>query len=77
MEDKTTVRCWEDLANAVVLQAIGDYRSACRDLRRNPDSRSAEKRLRRLERFFRSRWCGILCSLDEPELKEIIFLKGE
>ena len=48
---------YEDLANAIVLQAVKDYRQALRCKGRNP--------LRgELERFFCSRWCGCLTKLD-------------
>ena len=47
---------WEDLANAVVLQAMEDYRRAQRILRRNPRSRRGKYLKRDTLRFFCSRW---------------------
>ena len=67
MEDKTLVQCWEDLANAVVVQALEDYRNACARLRIRPDLRTQAARKRSLERFFRSRWLHTLSDAD-PEL---------
>ena len=64
MEDKTTMQCWEDLANAVVLQAIEDYGEACRALRRRPDLKIRAERKRSLERFFSSRWFHTLSALE-------------
>ena len=76
MEDKTTVQCWEDLANAIVMQAAEDYRAACSALRRRPDLKVQADRKRSLERFFRSRWFHTLSAMDvEPLLEEI--RKGE
>ncbi len=72
MDDKTTVQCWEDLANAVVLQAVEDYREACRTLRKRPDLKKAEKRRRSLERFFASRWCRLLSAAEIGPLLEKI-----
>ena len=64
MDDKLTMQCWEDLANAVVLRAAEDYGLACRALRRNPYDRRNMKRKRSLERFFRSRWFAQLTDID-------------
>ena len=76
MDDKTTVQCWEDLANAIVLQALEDYRDACRALRNRPDLKKEEKRRRSLERFFASRWFRVLSAAEvEPLLEKI--RKGE
>jgi hypothetical protein len=64
MDDKTTVQCWENLANAIVLQAIEDYGEACRALRRRPDLKIQAERKRSLERFFSSRWFHTLSALE-------------
>ena len=81
-EGKPERECWEDLANAVVFQALEDYAAACRRLRRRPDLREQAKRKRGLDRFFSSRWCRLLTDADLTPLirkiakgKEII--KGE
>jgi len=72
MEDKIIMQCWEDLANAIVLQAVEDYRNACDALRRRPNLRAQAKRKRSLEHFFRSGWFHTLSALDaEPLLEEI------
>ena len=47
---------YEELANAIVLQAVKDYRL-----------HDDEKELTSIERFFRSGWFGVLTSLD-PEM---------
>ena len=76
MTDEMIRQCWEDLANAVVLQALEDYRAACRALRNRPDLKNEEKRRRSLERFFASRWFRVLSTAEiEPLLEKI--RKGE
>ena len=46
---------YEELANAIVLQAVKDYRLA-----------DDEAELAEIERFFRSGWFGVLSKVD-PE----------
>lgn len=55
---------YERLANAIVLSAVRDYRSALKRLARDPRSRIAEQEVKDLERFFRSGWYGILTNVD-------------
>lgn len=57
----------ENLANAIVLEAVKDYRKALCTLSLNPHNRSAQYECRSIEQFFRSGWFGILTRLD-PEL---------
>ena len=72
MDDKLTMQCWGDLANAVVLQALEDYRDICLRMRKRPDLRSLDKQRRSLECFFRSRWCAQLSAMDVKKMaKEI------
>ena len=76
MDDKLTVQCWENLAIAVVLQALEDYRDTCLRLRKRPDLKSQEKRRRSLEGFFSSRWCARLTGMDVKKIASEI-KKGE
>ena len=46
---------YEDLANAIILQAVKDYRLT-----------DDERELQEIERFFRSGWFGVLSKVD-PE----------
>ncbi len=55
---------WEGLAAAVIAQACADYRQAQRICRRRPDNIQAAQALRKLERFFTSRWFHTLSDLD-------------
>ena len=65
MEDSN---CWQDLANAVILQAIEDYRLVCGKLRFRPGLTEAALEKRELEAFFLSRWFRTLTTLDGQEL---------
>ena len=58
---------YEELANAIILQAVRDYRKALRTLSRYPKNRVAQYEIGSIERIFRSEWFGVLTHLD-PEL---------
>ena len=53
---------YENLANAIILQAVKDYRLT-----------DDEQQLQEIERFFRSGWFGVLSKVD-PEflIKELL-----
>ncbi|WP_294157773.1 hypothetical protein [uncultured Selenomonas sp.] len=55
---------YEALANAVILQAVRDWRDACRILKSYPENFSEEQKRKAVERFFRSDWFGILTDVD-------------
>ena len=55
---------WEGLANAVILCACEDYRSARKKLGRNRDNKMATAMARDCEKFFRSDWFGALSDVD-------------
>ena len=58
---------YENLANAIILQAVKDYRRAIRRWKYNPNKELCKHDKAVLERFFRSDWFGVLTGLD-PEL---------
>jgi hypothetical protein len=58
---------YEELANAIVLKAVKDYREALGILRYNPNDKDASISKEEIERFFRSGWFGLLTKLD-PEM---------
>ena len=60
--------CYENLANAIILQAVKDYKKALHRLDDNPRNRDALHDKVRLERFFHSAWYGILTDLDPERL---------
>lgn len=58
----------ENLANAIILQAVKDYKKALRQLEGNPRNQEARHDKVRLEKFFRSQWYGVLTELDPERL---------
>ena len=55
---------YERLANAIILQAVTDYRAALKAVKRNPNNRTAMDNALQIERFFRSGWYGTLTLVD-------------
>lgn len=55
---------YENLANAIILQAVKDYRMALKSLKSNPRNRTAMADKDEIERFFRSDWFSVLTSVD-------------
>lgn len=58
---------YESLANAIVLQAVMDYRDTTRKLAKGRVNHEAEKMKNDCLRFFRSPLFGVLTSID-PEM---------
>ena len=63
-------RNWQDLANAIILQAVDDYRKCRRLVRRKPDQTEAQAMIREIEQFFRSRWFCQLADVDGIKIIE-------
>lgn len=59
MEDGFT-----NLANAIILQAVKDYRDALKTVKNYPQSIEANKMKSDTERFFRSSWFSGVTSID-------------
>lgn len=55
---------YENLANAIVIQAVDDYKRALRVLQKDPHSTPAQQRAVSIERFFFSEWCSMLTKVD-------------
>lgn len=55
---------YENLANAIVLQAVKDYRDALRRLKKKPSNKAAMSDAMECKRFFRSGWYKTLTSVD-------------
>ena len=53
-----------DLANAIIVQAVNDYRRALVKRALNPESRSAEYEVKSIEQFFYSEYYMMLTALD-------------
>lgn len=55
---------YEKLANAIILQAVKDYRAAKKKLKKQPTKKDAEIMVKDTERFFRSDWFTALTNVD-------------
>lgn len=55
---------WQDLANAIIIQAAKDYRRALRTLKAHPSHGKAQKIKTEVEQFFRSDWYAALSRVD-------------
>lgn len=55
---------YERLANAVILQAVTDYRVALKKIKTYPINKDAMSEALSIERFFRSGWYSMLTSVD-------------
>jgi len=58
---------YEKLTNAIVSQAVKDYRKALKVLKKHPRNGTALYTKREVECFFRSDWYALLTSVD-PEM---------
>ena len=58
----------ELLANAIVEQAVKDYRQALKDIRRTSKAVAARESIRELEKFFHSDWFEMLTTIDPDVL---------
>jgi hypothetical protein len=59
---------YENLANAIIVQAASDYTAALRRIKKNPRNKTAMSEAMELERFFHSEWYGALTSVDPDYL---------
>ena len=55
---------YQDLANAIILMAVKDYRDALKKLKKRPRYGPAKDMKNEAERFFRSDWYRELTSVD-------------
>lgn len=55
---------WQDLANAIIIQAVKDHRRAQRVLKTHPGHIAAKKIKDETESFFRSDWYRALTNVD-------------
>ena len=62
------VECYQNLANAIILLAVKDYKTVLHRLMCNPHNQDAQREKKRLERFFFSQWYGVLTDLDPKRL---------
>ena len=63
---------WEALVQAIILQAVEDYRKCRRLVRRKPNQFEAQKMIREVERFLRSEWFKQLSAADGNMILELL-----
>lgn len=61
---KVTFNGYDALANAIVIQAVSDYRSARRKLRKEPGCHLAKRDINDCEEFFTGQWIKALTEID-------------
>lgn len=59
---------YKELANAIILQAVEDYRKWTKEYSGSREDRKLRKSLAELKEFFRSEWFAILTDLDGEQL---------
>ena len=57
---------YRELANAIIVQAVDDYKRCQKKLRKKPENQEALMELRQIEKFFYSEWYKFLTDI-EPE----------
>ena len=66
---------YKALANAIIVQAVKDYRTALNQLSLNPIDKAAQREKKSIERFFHSDFFSILTDLNGEvllaKLKEV------
>lgn len=72
LEGLGAAKWYEQLANAIILQAITDYRTPPIDHGKIRDDDLMESARGEIERFIRSDWFGILTSLDPEYLIRLL-----
>ena len=63
---------YEKLANAIILLAVKDFRTAHRRLKRHPNDKSAQGEIQSITRFFCSQYFEALTTLNGPSLLQKI-----
>ena len=70
MKELDKRKAYENLANAIIEQAVRDFREAKLRLQKNARDAEADKTYREIKRFFRSEWFSQLTTLDGELLLE-------
>lgn len=63
---------YESLANAIVIQAAKDYKTAYKKSKKRSQCKETQRELADLESFFRSDWYRTLTSVDGEMIMERI-----
>ncbi len=64
-----------DLTNAIILQAVRDFKAAYRRLKKFPDDKLAQNRIQEITSFFRSDYFRDLSDLDGSEILRLLIKK--
>lgn len=64
---KSTLTPYENLANAIILKAVEDYRKVLQRQKQAPEQESVRAEKQSIEQFFLSDWFSILTTLN-PEM---------
>ena len=59
---------WNDLAEAIILRAVEDYRHTNNRLQAKPEDTRLQSRKAEIEEFFRSSWFQVLTDLNGKQL---------
>jgi len=65
---ESTLHNWQELANAIILRAVEDYRDAHDRNQLRPHHAETLREIRSIEQFFCSEWFEVLCNLDGKRL---------
>jgi len=68
---------WENLANAIVIQALNDYMALDKARRKRPEDVYIQGKIYALEKFFRSDWYHVLTDADADYLLEAMRKAGK
>ena len=66
---------YENLANAIVLRAVRDYRKAVKTLQKKPRNKKAKEEIRSIEKFIKSEWFGVLTKINPEKLLESLHME--
>lgn len=66
------MECYLTLANAIVMQAVQDYRLLCKQYKMRPDDKLLEAEINKCRKFFNSGWFNTLSGADGEAIAELI-----
>ncbi len=68
---------YQELANAIIVQAVYDYTSLLKKQKKRPDSYRLKADKKALDRFFHSQWYATLTAVDPDVLLERVKKEAE
>ena len=68
---------YQELANAIVAQAVYDYADLLKKQKKRPDSHRLKADMKALNRFFHSQWYATLTAVDPDVLLEKLKKEAE